>query len=416
MLPGLGVQALVPVAGELALERQQLIEATARVGIDREGAVVEFRAILGDLALGRLLIRAGPLQIVGHIAQRRAPQIGVREVGIELDRARVVADRGLVVAQLSVERGPVIINQHVVRRVERYPVVVVERPIIVADLRAQDRPVEIGQRIGRVERDSPRKVLDRLHRTLRARVDHSPVEIGGNISRIVADRLVEIGQSQVVLLLRHVERTPAVVARRIEIIRPDRRIVVLQSAGRVFQIKVARTPVDIGVRDLVVITDKRIEIFDRLLELLAQQVGDAPAVIGPRQIGTQVDRFLKIAQRVVVIAHAHPRDGPVLERGGENGILPDRFAEILIGADQIVEVVLRNAPQEIALVGGRVGPQQDVEHLDGVPVLAFDQETPPCVEKISLVELSLRAIPRQPSRQHEQEQEDFTHARHGLGC
>lgn len=177
MLPGLGVQALVPVAGELALERQQLIETTARVGIDREGAVVEFRAILGNLALGRLLVRAGPLQIVGHIAQRRAPQIGVREVGIELDRARVVADRGLVVAQLSVERGPVIINQHVVRRVERYPVVVVERPIIVADLRAQDRPVEIGQRIGRVERDGPRKVLDRLHRTLRARVDHSP---GGN--------------------------------------------------------------------------------------------------------------------------------------------------------------------------------------------------------------------------------------------
>ena len=241
-------------------------------------------------------------------------------------------------------------------------------------------------------------------------MDHRPVEIRHGIGRVVADGLVEIGQREIVLFLSHVERTAAVVSRRVVIVGPDGLAVVFVGLGRVFEIEVARAAVQVGVRDLGVVTDERVEIGDRLLELLAHQVGDAPAVIRSRPVGTQVDGRLKILQRIVVIAQPHVRDGPVLESRREDGIAGDGQREIVLGTQQIVEVVLGDTAQEVAFGSRRIDPQQDIEHLDGVLILVVHEKGTADMKEVRLVELCPGRGGNSPCRQQKQEQKESTHA------
>ena len=109
--------------------------------------------------------------------------------------------------------------------------------------------------------------------------------------------------------------------------------------------------------------------------MLVLQARIAPAVIGVRQVGPQVDRLAEILQRVVVVAHARTGQRPVDVGGREHGVFDDGSRKVGIGTQQVVEVEFGYAPQEIALCGVRIGPQQDVEHTNRLLIFAVHQAT-----------------------------------------
>mgnify|MGYP006948527870 CR=1 FL=1 len=108
------VAADAAAARELAVEREQAVEALRRVGVNRIGAVAQPRAVFGDFAAGDVAVLAGPLGVAQQFAQRAAVEVGVRKVGVELDGRGVVLDRLLDFTQLGVDPRAVVVDQHVV--------------------------------------------------------------------------------------------------------------------------------------------------------------------------------------------------------------------------------------------------------------------------------------------------------------
>ena len=153
----------------------------------------------------------------------------------------------------------------------------------------------------------------------------------------------------------------------------DRLVEIFQGPYGVLQVQVGCAAADVGVGYLVFLEDEFVEILDRLLVLLVLQARIAPAVIGVRQVGSQVDRLAEVLQRVVVVAHARTGQRPVDVGGREHGVFDDGSRKVGIGTQQVVEVEFGYTPQEIALCGVRIGPQQDVEHTNRLLIFAVHQ-------------------------------------------
>ena len=79
---------------------------------------------------------------------------------------------------------------------------------------------------------------------------------------------------------------------------------------------------------------------------------------------------MKPNSRVVVVAHARTGQRPVDVGGREYGVFDDGSRKVGIGTQQVVEVEFGYAPQEIALCGVRIGPQQDAEHTNRLLIFA----------------------------------------------
>ena len=310
-----------------------------------------------------------------RITQGAAVQVGVCEVGVEFDGPGVVALGAFEVAQAGFEHGTQVIDLDIAGRVERHAVEVVECAVVIADLGAENRPVEIGERVGRVQLEYPVEIREGLHRTVGVGIDHRPVEIGRQESRVAADRHVEIGFGSGILLFLQQQGSALVIAVGIFAVGADRLVEIFQGPYGVLQVQVGCAAADVGVGYLVFLEDEFVEILDRLLVLLVLQARIAPAVIGVRQVGPQVDRLAEILQRVVVVAHARTGQRPVDVGGREYGVFDDGSRKVGIGTQQVVEVEFGYAPQEIALCGVRIGPQQDVEHTNRLLIFAVHQAT-----------------------------------------
>ena len=399
--------AVEAASRELAVERQQAVEALRRVGVDRVGAVAQPRAVFGDLALRRFQVPLGSFRVAQHLAQPSAVDVGVGEVGVEVDGRGVVRDGLLQFAQLGVNPRPVVVNQHVVGRVERHAVVILQRAVVVADLRAQHGAVEVGQRVGRIEPDHLVEVGEGLHRTVGRVIDQRAVEVGEQVVRIAPDGLVEVRLGLFVLLLLQMEPAPAVVAVGVFAVGADRQVEVVVGARGVFEVEVAQAPADVGVGHLGLLPDEHVEVVDRLAELLIEQPRDAAAVVGARQVGPQLDRLAEILQGVVVVPQPRARDGAVGVGLRIDRVEADRRGEVGLGAQQVVEVVFGDAAQEIAFVGLFVEAQQRVERAYGLLVVVVHHARPPDPEEILSVVLCLRPDTAQQRPRKEDSDDEF---------
>ena len=111
------------------------------------------------------------------------------------------------------------------------------------------------------------------------------------------------------------------------------------------------------------------------------------------QVGAQLDRLAEVLQSVVVVAQTRARDGAVGVGLRVDGIEPDGRREIVLGAQQVVEVVFGDAAQEIAFEGILVEPQQGVERPDGLLVVVVHHARTSHPEEIFPVVLRIRFLP-----------------------
>ena len=279
--------ALEVATRHLSIEREQLVETVRGIRVDRiRNAVFQFRAILGNLTIGRLAILTSTLRVAQHIADITAIDIGICKVGIELDRLVVIVQSGFKITQLGVQQCAIVVNQNVLGRVVSHLVVVLQRTVVVANLRAHDSAVEVGERVCRVELDRAVEICQRFDGTIQVRMNNCSIEERNQIARIALNGLIEIDQSLFVLLLCHQQRTATIVAVGVLAVGANCQIVVVVSRNRILQIEVACTAIDVGINDLRIVANEHIEILDRLLELLVQQARNATAVIGVREVGT----------------------------------------------------------------------------------------------------------------------------------
>ena len=373
--------------GELRVERQQFVELPGGVGKGDFAFPFEPCPVFGDFAFGDTAVPFGAFAVTEQVFDRSPAEVGVDEVGIEFDGAVVVFQRPLQFAESEAEAGPVVVDDDVARRVGGYLVVILQGPVVVTRFGAHQRPVEVGYRTGRVELQYPVEIGECGLQVVLPVIGHGPAEVGRYVRRVAPYGRIEIGERFVVPALLHVERTAFEVTARILPIGADGPAEVLVCGDRILQVEVRCAPVGVGVGVALVEAHVHVEVIDGFAVAPREDVRDAPAVIGGRIIGTQFDGFVEVFHRVVVVAEPRTGECTELVGVGVNRIFCECQGEIPFGAQQVVEVILRDTAPEVTFVGVRVGAQQNVERLYRFPVAAVHNHVAAYPHEILFVDL-----------------------------
>ena len=128
------------------------------------------------------------------------------------------------------------------------------------------------------------------------------------------------------------------------------------------------------------------------------------------QVGAQLDRLAEVLQSVIVVAQARARDGAVGVGLRVDGIEPDGRREIVLGAQQVVEVVFGDAAQEVAFESVLVEAQQGVQRADGLLVIVVHHARTSDPEKIFPVVLCVGFRAAQQGGSQYDSGDEFPHA------
>ena len=133
--------------------------------------------------------------------------------------------------------------------------------------------------------------------------------------------------------------------------------------------------------------------------------------IGPAKSYEEDYSYLaEVLQSVVVVAQTRARDGAVGVGLRVDGIEPDGRREIVLGAQQVVEVVFGDAAQEVAFESVLVEAQQGVQRADGLLVVVVHHARTSDPEKIFPVVLCVGFRAAQQGGSQYDSGDEFPHA------
>ena len=118
---------------------------------------------------------------------------------------------------------------------------------------------------------------------------------------------------------------------------------------------------------------------------------------------------MEVAQGIVVVAQPRPCNCAVLVSHSVYWIYLYCRREVLLGAEQIVEVVLGHPAQKISFVRFSVYGQHNVEGAYGFAVLVVDELSASHPEKVGLVVLRRCVLHAAQAQNQKQRAEEFAH-------
>ena len=266
-------------------------------------------------------------------------------------------------------------------------------------------PVIQGQGIARLVPEHPVQVPHRGVEILEFIMQQRPVEIRQGAGAVQFDGLVHVRQGLRKLLLRRIQLPAPDIALRIETVQRNGLVVVVERPRGIGQVKPGGAAVQVRGRILRLPADIPVEIFHSLIELPGQQVGNPAAEIQSGIARTQIHRMLEILKCQIVIAETGLCDAPVMVSVGKDGIQADRRIEIAVGAPQVTQVVLGDAPEEKRPVVRRIQAGENVELLDRLGILSLRKGL--SAPEIKHVPVVLRVRGKSAAQKHDDKEQVF---------